>query len=167
MKILVVGERMNMPSFRPQCWPDVTCERYWKYMRRLGAFQDARSQVKLKSIGVDLGDGDVSTINLLPPDSPGVPWDASIAKAVAVSWQPRLAEFDLIMLCGIKVTRAFNIDMLGTLAECCGTPVDLDGVNATILPHPSGLNLWWNDKKNVTSLRRRLKSLMRRIPCQG
>lgn len=150
--VILVGERMNQATWRPTCWPDVACRRYWDVMVRLGAFRDARSCAKLKSLGLRW---DVA-VNLLPPDPQGVPWDAAMAREVAAAWLPRLSEFDLVMLAGRRVVDAFGVELLGTVSECCGSEVDLGGVAGLVLPHPSGLCRWWNDPENVAEFRRRV-----------
>lgn len=151
-RVVLVGERMNQATWRPKCWPDVWCRRYWDVMVRLGAFRDSRSRAKLESLGLrwDLA------VNFLPPDPQLVPWDAARAREVASAWLPRLQEeFSLVLLAGKRVVDAFGAELLGTMAECCGSTVDLGGVGGVMLPHPSGLSRWWNDPANVEEFRRR------------
>lgn len=161
MKIIVVGERMNVPTLRPQCWPDVACDHYYRLMLRLGAFRDQTSYRKLRSVGLDLESPGLETVNLLPLDPQNIPWDARKAKEVAEAWLPRLRDgFDLAVLCGRRVADAFSVDVLGKLEDCVGTPVALDGMDAVLLPHPSRLNRWWNDRTNVGGLRTRLREIL-------
>jgi uracil-DNA glycosylase len=161
MKILVIGERMNRLSSWSPTDAVRDSDRYWQIMRRLGAFRDDRSRRQLRSVGVDLTDDGVSAINLLTPAPQTAAWDVMTARQVAVEWLPRIAaEFDLVMLCGRRVVDAFNVELLGTMAECHGSVVDLELVDAVVLPHPSGLNRWWNDEAAVTELRERMEACL-------
>lgn len=153
--VILVGERMNVPTWRPRCWPDVSCRRYWDVMLRAGAFRDARSQAKLRSLELTWD----RAVNLLPPDPQGVPWDAAKAREVAAAWLPRLAEYGLVLLAGRRVIDAFGVELLGTVSECCGSEVDLGGVAGLVLPHPSGLCRWWNGPANVAEFKRRVGCL--------
>jgi uracil-DNA glycosylase len=55
--------------------------------------------------------------------------------------RPRL----LVPVGGLAIKRLLATT---SLAETIGTRVDLDGVPAVPLPHPSGVNLWLNDPAN-------------------
>ena len=150
--VILVGERMNQATWRPVCWPDVACGRYWRVMTRLGAFRDGRSGEKLRSMGLtwDLA------VNLLPPDPQSVPWNAEGAAAVARAWLPRLKGYDLVLLVGRRVVDAFGVELLGSFTECCGSEVDLGRVTGFVVPHPSGLSRFWNDAWNVERFKERL-----------
>jgi uracil-DNA glycosylase len=51
----------------------------------------------------------------------------------------------------------------GTVAKACGVTTPfldqfmLHGKPALVLPHPSGVNRWWNDARNKKSAQRRLR----------
>lgn len=154
MRAILIGERMNRATYRPTCWPDVSGARYWRLQLRFGAFRDCASRLKLGSLGVEWTDA----ANLLPPDPQGVCWDATRAREAAIAWLPRLRGYDLAWLAGARVLAAFGVDRRGrTMAELVGRFVDLGGVPAVPVPHPSGLNHWWNDPRNPGRFRRRLR----------
>jgi hypothetical protein len=155
VRAVLIGERMNRRTYRPTRWPEVVqTERYWRLQLRFGLFRDGQGRQRLESLGLRWEDG----LNLLPPDPQGVPWDAVTAREVAAAWLPRLRGYDVTYLCGGRVLDAFGVDRCGLrLSQLYGRPLDIGGALATCLPHPSGLNRWWNDPRNPERLKRRLR----------
>ena len=58
-----------------------------------------------------------------------------------------------VVCCGRKVAGAFGV-RAGFLSE-----TEKDGAAFVVLPHPSGVNRWWNSRSN----RRRARRLLRRL----
>ena len=147
---------MNAKTWRPHFWPDVGREEYWDLMLRMSAFRDPMSTSKFKKIGLETW----SAVNLLPPDPQGVPWDAKMATAVAKIWRERLTRYEFVVLVGQRVATAFGLSIKTSFLM--GQIFDLDGITATIVPHPSGLNRWWNDTSRVRELKKCLRSVMKK-----
>ena len=148
---LIVGERTNMRTWRPRLWPDVECEGYWRLMLRLGAFRDARSSAKLAAIGLAAA----PAVNLLPPDPQGAAWDAETAREVALAWLQRFAGYDRVYLAGGRVAAALGARG-GPLAGRYGEEFAVGEARCVLVPHPSGLNHFWNDQAAVDRLRLKL-----------
>lgn len=150
IRAVVVGERANAPS-RPDL--DAMSPTEWAVKTMsIPAFADDRSREKLDRIGVDLSS--CQSVNLLPPALQGVPWDRRAAKEVASLTD--LRQFDLAYLAGAKVCEAFGRpyspgDEVGRRGE----------VRLVAVPHPSGLNRFWNFAASVAAMRRRLCHLSR------
>lgn len=62
-----------------------------------------------------------------------------------------------VVLCGRHVARAFRADHLDWLEWA-----RVDGLRVAVLPHPSGVNMWWNDPGNRADARTFLDELPRR-----
>lgn len=151
MRVLLIGERANS-ALDPTL--DCLSVKGWAAKAQfMGAFSDRRSRTKLVSIGVDVSE--CASMNLLLPAPAGAEWDARRAADVAVLVASRLDRYALTLLAGLKVARAFGVD--GRLADLAGRRVEVGGGDALVIPHPSGLNHWWNDPKNVEELRRCLR----------
>lgn len=149
--VLVVGERANSPgsgrSFIPERW-------LWSSLR-LGAFRDPVSRKKLLSVGLDLADSSVETVNLTPPAPQGTRWDHEFAERVASLVE--IEDHAAVFLCGARVARAF-----GT-TYCPGTRSWVRGqVGMTVvsLPHPSGLCRFWNSRDSVERLMGRVAEIL-------
>lgn len=147
--VVVVGERANAPS-RPVDASPSSPEDAWRTSLAAGAFVDGRSAGKLASIGVDLSS--VRSANLLPPSDRAGDWDADRAEAVA-----RAATVDqptaTWLACGRRCWRALTGRSDGEFGD--RVAVGSGGI-AVLIPHPSGLSRWWNDRANPTRLRRRI-----------
>jgi uracil-DNA glycosylase len=63
-----------------------------------------------------------------------------------------------IVLCGKAVARAFGLKKQPYLDW-----FRLHGKPAMVLPHPSGINMWWNDPKNKTSAQKRLRAFASKV----
>ena len=61
----------------------------------------------------------------------------------------------LVILVGRNVARAFGANSVAYLEGFL-----LGYVNAVVIPHPSGLNRWWNDPANTERARRFMRSLL-------
>lgn len=143
MKVLLIGERANRRARKLRRWD-------WRTALRCGAFRDAVSRERLARIDVRVEACD--SVNLLPPNLQGVPWDRSAAKRVAEAWLPRLEVYNLVFLVGAKVSAAFGLR--GRVGGRFGKMTQLGEASAVVIPHPSGLNRFWNDPGDVRRLRR-------------
>jgi hypothetical protein len=99
-------------------------------------------------------------INLLPacPAGPargkGDPFPAPPARAAALQLIPRLAGRRVVFV-GVATARAFAFP--GPLL----TWKDHVGASCAVLPHPSGVNFWWNDPVNRAAAERFARTLFR------
>jgi hypothetical protein len=59
-----------------------------------------------------------------------------------------------VVLLGKSVARCFGLRV--NFLE----PVEMAGKRFIVLPHPSGINLWWNSKTNVSRARRALRRFL-------
>jgi len=155
MRLLLIGERMNGPTWRPDEWPSLRGDRYWRLMLRVSAFNAEKSKAKLALIGLT----EYDAVNLLPPDPQGVRWDSAKANEVAVSWLNHMREYDRCFLAGKRV--AASLGVRGNLPDLVGKKLSVFGVKVTVIPHPSGLNRFWNDSAAVEELRERLSIILR------
>jgi hypothetical protein len=160
-RVLVIGERFNAPPRR--AWDEMTPRRWADACLALGAFRDGPSRLKLASVGVAADRADC--LNLTPAAVQGQPWRSDFAAAVAALVLPRLAGWRVAYLCGARVAAAFGVR--GPVTPIFGRPVDLGGATAVVVPHPSGLNLWWNCRHRIEELRRCLNSLSGGRPPSG
>lgn len=147
---MVVGERANLP--RDRLLESLSDRRWLAASLRLGAFRDRTGRDKLRSIGVDLDADGAESVNLVPPSPQGVPFDAARASAVARILATRLGGWRTVYLCGGRVARAFGVG--GRVTGLFGRTLTVGDGKAVVLPHPSGLNHWWNDALSVRRLRR-------------
>jgi len=162
-EILIVGERFNMPG-RP-AWADMPAERWYRLALRLGALRDPSSRLALRRIGIDADS--CQSMNLTKPAPQGVPFDADYARDVAVlvysDFARRVAQlvcaddWRIIVLCGRRVARAFCVPD----RQPWGTS---PGGGVVVIPHPSGLNRFWNDSAQVAALNRALAPLLTASP---
>lgn len=133
---LVVGERFNAPCslYVEQQYAE-DHQRYIKLMRRLGAFSNCKE--RLATIGVT---GDLWQ-NLLPPSPSCIQatWDHAAARAVA----SYITDVDVVFMCGRRVQRAFGVRTSEDVDVVWAEPVLI------AVPHPSGLNRFWNDTARV------------------
>lgn len=115
-------------------------------------------------------------MNLLPPAAQAGEWDWELANYVGDALYDEICResYDLIMLCGRAVATALGISTKYPFLTRLGMHdksrcVDQDGrcrrerrwyalddleravsgPEVLLLPHPSGLNRWWNDEVNI------------------
>jgi len=164
MTSLLVGERFNQRTWRPSLFA-IPSANYVNVMTRLGAFPAGHSRVKLESLGVRW----TQSMNLLPPDPQGVKWNAELAATVAAYLMLHTAH-DLLWLAGIRVARAFGIRADEQLyfqplsSESGAWEPSYDPPRlCVIVPHPSGLNRWWNHEENVEWGRREIADLTEQL----
>lgn len=160
MRAVVLGERMNLRPMTRSLRKLLTLgdEEWARFALRMGAFRDDRSLVKLASVGLAGARG----INLLPPSPQEVPWDGQRARRVAALICVALAEdpTPVVYAAGGRVAAALLLPRRGPLRNVYGVPLEsplLPGVPVVPIPHPSGLNLWWNDRRQVEALRLKIK----------
>lgn len=149
---IVVGERRNGPTREVDATARTTACR-WRALLCEGAFADPTSARKLTSIGVDLTT--VRSANLLPASPTVGEWDERTARA---TWEAGLTDQPgaTWLLCGRRVWRA----TMGRADGEFGSEATAGGARVVLLPHPSGLSRWWNDRANPTRLGRRLRGLL-------
>lgn len=107
--------------------------------------------------------------SLIPPKRPGIkgdPFDSVAARSLARAMLTKELERgreDLI-LCGAKVAIAFGV---GHRAQLSSNPYVTrksfgthDRVSIHLLPHPSGINLFWNDRENISKASAFLKGIV-------
>jgi len=87
------------------------------------------------------------------------PWPKQQARDAAQSIWPSMLGRRTILL-GQNVARAFGIGEIPLRWRA----IDDHGTEVAIVPHPSGLNLWWNDAPNRTAARRFLEMTFRAEP---
>lgn len=70
-----------------------------------------------------------------------------------------LAEYEgtdqLILIMGKRVAKAFGVNREEYLEWFV-----LDGHHAIIIPHPSGINMWWNSPQNVAAAQGTLEGIL-------
>ncbi len=149
-RVIVLGERENASESELEASPG----HWWRSSLARGAFLDRTSTKKLASAGVDLTR--VRSANLLPPSPVVGEWDVAAARQ---SWLTAAADQPgaTWMTCGGKAWTAATGKAGGRADEVFELPC---GGRVIPLPHPSGLNRWWNDRANPTRLRRRLRGLL-------
>jgi hypothetical protein len=108
------------------------------------------------------------TMNLLPPAPQKVRWAPTLAGQVAIAWYPHLLDYEVTYLCGRKVASAFGVPVSGPIPSRWGLSSadwgdcfllqDDEECDHTlvVLPHPSGLNRFWNDEIAVELAREML-----------
>lgn len=144
MTTLLIGERWNMKErqFLYDLW-DKDSDKYLEVMLSFGGL------VRNRRLGY-LGIYPHSSMNLLPPAPQDVQWNRALADDVArLCSSALLPKHDLVWLCGRRVAAAFRIPHD---AEW-GDTVEKHGTHIQILPHPSGLNRFWNNEDLTQELR--------------
>lgn len=151
MKMIIIGERFNMPEHRAwhqRAWDD---HDWWvKVSLRAGAFNLPRDRDKFRLLGVEPDHCD--SMNIVPPAPQGVPFDHLLARSIAqgVDW----ARWSIIIACGRHVQRALGVRRV--------EPGSLVG-RALAVPHPSGLNRFWNDGAWVAEVSRAVQGHLRDV----
>lgn len=137
MDLILVGERANQKHWRPTL---ITNLGNLKLRLALGAFTKGAARKRLKDLGLRWK----YSINLLWPDPQGTPWrEEEAALVVSCIRQELERRFCPILLIGKKVQKAFVIE---------GDPLEQKRPYI-LVPHPSGLNRWWNDFDNLKRAR--------------
>lgn len=147
--VIVVGERSNQVAHATDELPPSA---WWRSSLCRGAFHTPTVVKKLASVGVDLSA--VRSANLLPPSGTVGEWDQAAAHG---TWLEALRDQPgtTWLVCGQKCW-----DVVCHARVEPGDVVGLpDGGRLVSLPHPSGLNRWWNDEKAAPRLRGRLREL--------
>ncbi len=146
--VIVIGERKNGPA-REVDAASRTASGRWRASLCEGAFLDSTSVKKLASIGADLGS--IRSANLMTASPVVGEWDERVARE---TWLAGLADQpgSTWLACGRRVWRAMTNRASGEF----GDEVERGGARLVLIPHPSGLSRWWNDRANPTRLRRRL-----------
>lgn len=158
-RYVVVGERLNRA--RHADYDAMTPAAWAAEAMSVVAFPDAPARAQLLRIGIDLDA--LPAFNLLPPAPQDVSWDARRAAQVASHLVADLATYDAVYLCGKNVCRAF--DLLAAddrLSDLFGQVLVESGFQAIPVPHPSGLNHWWNDPLRVQKMREHVIDCRRR-----
>jgi uracil-DNA glycosylase len=85
----------------------------------------------------------------------GDAFDLPTARLRAALLRRRFVGGRLVVLLGLRTARAFG------LPAAYLTPARVACANVVVLPHPSGINRWWNDPENVRRATRFLRRLAR------
>lgn len=116
--------------------------------------------MKMLGIGVAEYMG-VERLNLLPrwPGKAGKKGDAFDAKIAAVAAGSIIvrAQKTHFVLLGRGVAKAFGVDAGFCRTKTSKMSVGARRIRFLILPHPSGVNRWWNDKANKALAQRSLR----------
>ena len=96
-------------------------------------------------------------VNLLPfagkDGGKGDAFDASAARLAAGRLAPSLAGRRVVLV-GLAVAKAFGLDEPPLLSWTVHR-----GMNVAVVPHPSGVNRWWNEPTNVAMAKAFLREL--------
>jgi hypothetical protein len=92
--------------------------------------------------------------NLFPVEP--INWNPSIAAVNATTWRMKDREYDTLILLGAKVRDAFGLRHHDWLDWCEVGTTHM----ALVLPHPSGLNRWWNDIRNTINARNKIREII-------
>lgn len=147
LRILMVAERYNMPlDTRLESMARMSVHQWVDFSLSLTALAGGHARAKLSDIGVP---SDVLSMNLLPPAPQGTEWDARLARSVAEV--VALRDYDAVMLVGRRVATAFGCPRWPMLhsARLMTPGGGSEGLRAMLVPHPSGLNHFWNDEIEV------------------
>ena len=151
-RTIVLGERRNGPTREVDAAAKTAADR-WRASLCEGAFADFGSVKKLMSIGADLTE--VRSANLLPASPVVGEWDRDGAReawAAATADQPEATW----LVCGRRCWEAATGSGDGEF----GDVREVGGGRAILLPHPSGLNRWWNDRENPTRLGKVVRGIL-------
>ena len=151
-KTLLLGERFNHKASGPHATAHFTSEvdRWYRTSLSIGCFCRGPSKGKLRSIGLSWD----ASLNLTLPAPQGVAFDMNQARTVAAHLLRETA-CELLLLCGQKVADA----VCGNpkLPLFVATPVKLPFEShvrwIARIPHPSGLNRWWQGDGLTTEAR--------------
>ena len=152
--VCVVGERCN--GHRRPHWDSAPVEAWARFMWTVAAFFDGSSRAKLLSAGIDWHS--VKYVNLLPPSPVVGEWDACRAAEIAAAMD--FSRFDLVFACGVKVCSAAGFT--GKLTDSVSEVVPTRLREIVLMPHPSGLNRFWNDRAAVPRLKVKVTKLLER-----
>ena len=101
-------------------------------------------------------------VNLLdeqPQDSgKGASFDVRQAGRVTRELEKTFAPGQVVLLLGKRVARAFRIS--------CAEYFDwfaLNHAQACVVPHPSGVNRWWNEPENELQMRRFMRNVAKEL----
>lgn len=119
-------------------------------------FGRERSAARLWEIGLRVSreagrPGNVDAINLIP-EWPGAKWPVDVARGCArqLVFGKKLAGRKRVVLVGRRVARAFGIDDDREWFKWFYLKTG-DVMLFATMPHPSGLNRWWNEPGNLDS----------------
>lgn len=172
-RILLVAERFNLP--RNAVWDgyvELNVQHWVRIALRAGVFRKGFSASKLKLIGVRWTDA----MNLLPPAPQGERWDSRAARRVADE-VVRLAAADRlhagptamrkappshVFICGRRAAESFGQPYAGWpmlhSTEVLWHPLVASKV--MLIPHPSGLNRFWNDDVEIEVAREMVQEFL-------
>ena len=91
----------------------------------------------------------------MPRSGKGSAFWAAEARARAAAWD--LDGIDLLLMAGRRVARAFGVPASVRYLE----PFTVRGTAAYVVPHPSGVNRWFNAETNRARFRRFFQALDR------
>lgn len=152
-RVLLVAERFNLPrNARWEGYVEMNVRHWVRVAIRCGVFRRGHTSAKLGLIGVTWDEA----LNLLPPAPQGERWDPRAARRVAEVVLEDRRQYSHVFLCGRKVAQAMGHGrwpMLHSAVVSHNLLTHVDQAPATckvmLVPHPSGLNRFWNDDVEI------------------
>lgn len=114
----------------------------------------------------DLYVGKVNLLMTYPGPSYGRKGDAFNSREARVRaglLRPRLVAWKHVLFLGARTAAAFGFRDPDAIRLTWRTTDLLPGVACAMLPHPSGVNLWWNDSSNRRRATRFMRALGRKL----
>ena len=100
-------------------------------------------------------------VNLLPIreeyTGSGKEWDADRAKARAIELSAAFESGQVVLLLGKRASTAFGLSDEYFLRH------KVNGADVYVIPHPSGLNRWYNDESNKLMAQEFLRAIIERV----
>ncbi len=101
-------------------------------------------------------------VNLLdeqPQDAPkGMAFNVKLAGKVAHQMELTMPRWPFILLLGKRVAAAFKFTSVNYFQQ-----VAIDGIPTWVVPHPSGVNRWWNSFDNELQMIRFMRGIVMRL----
>lgn len=87
----------------------------------------------------------------------GFPFDLGLATQAAAAIRRMFTNEMVVLLLGKRVAAAFGLSHADYFLQ-----LSLNGPDIRVIPHPSGINRWWNDPKNMRSAEVFMENIVRR-----
>ena len=89
----------------------------------------------------------------------GFQFDEQAAALEAEKFRATFTSERIIILLGQRVAKAFGI----TPTDCYFVQHSIGAADVRVLPHPSGINRWWNSKENLDHATLFMQNIVRRV----